>query len=198
MPFHWHVLGLQLLEKQEAQFPLLLGLYVPYSSYPHQSHSIAAGPQEKKKSRHAFRWTFQFNSLFLDTAWGHGVVRVGGTNITRSWGGGERVFCHQSSRAEKQTVTDCSGQRTRETGKQKRFFTGHYIKLTKKLYLTKVLTEHLFSVFQEFKVTSKNLSAILGNYKPHRKLTFSYTAQSGWMKSVLFFFLLAKLLWCEY
>lgn len=50
MPFHWHVLELQLLEKQESQFPLLQGLCVPYSLYPPQSHSIAAGTQEKKKS----------------------------------------------------------------------------------------------------------------------------------------------------
>lgn len=58
MPFHWHVLELQWLEMQESQFPLLQGLCVPYSSYPHQSRSIAAGTREKKP-RDAFRWTFR-------------------------------------------------------------------------------------------------------------------------------------------
>lgn len=187
MPFHWHVLELQLLEKQESQFPLLQGLCVPYSSYPPQSHSIAAGAQEKTKSRRAFRWTFQINSLFLDTAWGHWLLRVGGTKITRSWGGGGRVSCPQSSRAEKQILMDCPGQRKCEAGKQNHFFTGHYIKLTQKLYFTKALIEH-FSVFQEFKGISRNGSVILGNYKPHRELTFSYTTHRGWIKSELFFF----------
>lgn len=55
MLFHLHVLGHQLLEKQESQFLLLQGLCVPYSLYPHQNHSISARPQEKKnvKSKYA-------------------------------------------------------------------------------------------------------------------------------------------------
>lgn len=146
---------------------------------------------KRKKIRQAFRWTFQINSLSLDAAYGHWLLRVGGTKITKSWGGGGRVFCPQNSRSEKQIVVDCSGQRTCKAGKQDHFFTGHYIKLTQKLYFTKALIEQ-FSVFQELKAISRNLTVILGNYKPHRELTFSYTTHRGWMKSELFFSFLQR------
>lgn len=87
MLFHLHVLGLQLLEKLESQFLLLQGLCVPYSSYPHQSHSIAARPQEKKiNQKMLFRWTFYFFFPFPGYNLGAWRANGGMHNITRAWG----------------------------------------------------------------------------------------------------------------
>lgn len=118
------------------------------------------------------------NSLSLDTAWGALTAkgeRHRDYQELRRWG--KSILSPELQSRE--AVMDCCGLRTCEAGKQNHSFPGHYIKLTQKFYFTKALPEHLLSVFQEFKVISKNLSAILANYKPHRKLTFSYTTHRG-------------------
>lgn len=134
---------------------------------------------ERRKPRHAFRCTFQINSLFLDTAWGYWLLKVGGTKISRSWG--KSIF---SWIANSHGLLWARGHWGR---KAEPFLHWSLHKTNTKALLHWGIDKHLFSVFQEFKVISRNFSVILGNYKPHRKLTFSYTAHRGWTKSVLFF-----------
>lgn len=106
-----------------------------------------------------------------------------------------RTCCHESLRAEKlqsycQKLQIVSVRKTdKECWLRESRFCSHpshilcpeaisslliSMKLAQEHYSTEELRKYSFSVFQEFKIISKNLRVILDNYNLHKKLQFSY------------------------